>query len=147
MAQPTQRRTILMTGQPSAATVPCFLMYGHGEPALDLGRPPASYGVLVVQVGRAVKVHHCGFRHHKVGFLGGRPRGLLRATMTPWQKISPPQTPHGSARSIAPAKQAVRREHWRQYALAWSISSGRSENHRSPCPCRHGSKSARTMLG
>lgn len=63
--------------------------------------------------------------------LGGRPRGLLRAMIAPWWKISPPQTPHGSARSSAPARQAVRSGQGRQCALACSSSAGSSENHRS----------------
>lgn len=64
----------------------------------------------------------------------------------PWRKISPPQTPYGSARSSAPARQAVRSGHCWQHALARSSSSGSSENHISPCPCWQGSRSA-TVAG
>ena len=64
----------------------------------------------------------------------------------PW-KISPPQTPHGSARSVASARQAVRSGHWWQYALACSSSPGRSENHRSPRPRWQGSSSASAADG
>jgi hypothetical protein len=79
--------------------------------------------------------------------LGGRPGGVLRAMMAPRWEISPPQTPHGSARSVAPARQAVRSGHWWQSALACSSSPGRSENHRSPCPRWQGSRSASAADG
>lgn len=79
--------------------------------------------------------------------LGGRPRGLLRARMAPWWKISPPQTPHGSARSSAPARQAARSGHCWQHALACSSSSGSSENHSSPPPRWQGSGSASAAGG
>ena len=36
--------------------------------------------------------------------LRGRPRGRLRATISPWTKSSPPQTPHGSRRWRAPER-------------------------------------------
>jgi hypothetical protein len=74
--------------------------------------------------------------------LDGRPRGLLRAAMAPWWKISPPQTPQGSARSSASARQAVRSGHCWQDALACSSSAGSSENHSSPPPRWQGSGSA-----
>jgi hypothetical protein len=49
--------------------------------------------------------------------------------ITPRVKISPPQTPHASARSIAPARQGRRSGHPRHAALACSRSAGTSENH------------------
>lgn len=61
--------------------------------------------------------------------------------MAPLWKISPPQTPYGSARSSAPARQAVRSGHCWQHTLACSSSSGSSENHFSPPPCWQGSRS------
>ena len=67
---------------------------------------------------------------------------FLHAMMAPAWKISPPQTPHGSARSSAPARQAVRSGHCWQCALACSSSAGNSENHRSLGPRWHGSGSA-----
>ena len=50
-----------------------------------------------------------GERTHQAatGFLRGRPRGRLRATTTPWTKSCPPQTPHGSRRSRAPARHSL----------------------------------------
>ena len=39
------------------------------------------------------------------GCFRGRPRGRFRATTTPLMNSSPPQTPHGSRRSRAPARQ------------------------------------------
>ena len=38
----------------------------------------------------------------------GRPRGRLRGTISPRRNSSPPQTPHGSRRSSAPARHAIR---------------------------------------
>src|SRR5215469_5406769 len=49
--------------------------------------------------------------------------------ITPLLKISPPQTPHGSPRSTAPARHGRRSGHRRQAALASSRSAGTSENH------------------
>ena len=66
--------------------------------------------------------------------LRGRPRGRLRLTIEPRSKISPPQTPQGSARSSAAAR------HWRrigqlaQSILARSRSAGVSANHKSGSP-------------
>ena len=56
--------------------------------------------------------------------LRGRPRGRFRAITTPRSKISPPQTPQGSARSRAPARQASRRGHPPHRALATSSWAG-----------------------
>jgi hypothetical protein len=50
--------------------------------------------------------------------LGGRPRGLFCAVIAPRVKISPPQTPHGSRRSTARARQNPWIGQVRQYALA-----------------------------
>jgi hypothetical protein len=46
------------------------------------------------------------YRRHDCasGLVRGRPRGLLRAVITPRSKSSPPHTPHGSARAAAPAE-------------------------------------------
>jgi hypothetical protein len=60
--------------------------------------------------------------------LAGRPRGRFSAMITPWSKISPPQTPHGSARSTAPARHASRSGQVRHDALASSRSATWSEN-------------------
>jgi hypothetical protein len=64
-----------------------------------------------------------------LGVLGGRPRGRFRAVIAPRVKISPPQTPCGSWRSSALARQEPRIGQGAQCALASSRSSGRSENH------------------
>ncbi len=60
----------------------------------------------------------------------GRPRGLLWSMIRPRSKIWPPQTPVGSARSTAPARQGCRRGQPWQYSLARLRSAGRFENHR-----------------
>ena len=70
--------------------------------------------------------------------LRGRPRGRLRATITPWTKSSPPQTPHGSPRSRAPERQAARAGHVPHRALANSTPSGVSANHSSASFSRQG---------
>src|SRR5215469_3139720 len=49
--------------------------------------------------------------------------------IAPLLKISPPQTPHASRRSTAPARHGRRSGHRRQAALASSRSAGTSENH------------------
>ena len=64
------------------------------------------------------------------GFLGGRPRGRLLTTIRPFSISSPPQTPQGSARSIAPLTQSAASEHLLQIALARAMSSGMSEKNR-----------------
>ena len=51
--------------------------------------------------------------------------------IAPRSKISPPQTPHGSRRSSAPARQASRAGQSRQNAFACSSSAGVSANQRS----------------
>src|SRR6478736_2372780 len=71
----------------------------------------------------------------------GRPRGLFRAMTTPWSKISPPQTPHGSLRSSAPARQAALAGHSAQSTLARSRSSGFSAKNRSGSPLWQGRSS------
>ena len=58
---------------------------------------------------------------------GGRPRRRFSATGTPSTKISPPQTPHGSSRSMAAARHCVRATQGEQIALARAMSSGSSE--------------------
>lgn len=72
------------------------------------------------------------------GFFGGRPRPRLRETTAPCSKISPPQTPQGSPRSRAPAKQAERIGQLMHNCLARSSSAGDSENQRSASPVWHG---------
>ena len=52
--------------------------------------------------------------------LRGRPRGRLRGTIVPLISNSPPQTPQGSPRSSAPARQASLARHPRHIALACS---------------------------
>src|SRR6266566_4080572 len=47
----------------------------------------------------------------------------------PLSNISPPQTPHGSPRSTAPARHGRRSGHVSHSALASSRSAGWSENH------------------
>ena len=77
-----------------------------------------------------------------LGLLGGRPRGLFSVVIAPWAKIWPPQTPCGSWRSTAPARQIRRIGQGWQYALASSRSAGRSENHSCGFSRRHGSGSS-----
>src|SRR5665811_1756397 len=72
------------------------------------------------------------------GSLRGRPRGRLRATIDPWTKSSPPQTPHGSSRSSALARHSARTGHAPQRVLASSTSAGRSANQSSALYSRHG---------
>src|SRR3954466_4060462 len=76
---------------------------------------------------------------HAATSLRGRPRGRLRAITTPRSKISPPQTPQGSARSRAPARQAARIGQPAQKLLASSRCAGLSANHSSGSSTRHGS--------
>src|SRR3954469_18929827 len=71
--------------------------------------------------------------------LRGRPRGRLRGTTTPWMKSSPPQTPHGSRRSRAPARHVVRRGQSVHRDFAYSTSSGDSAKKSSGSNDRHGS--------
>ena len=61
--------------------------------------------------GQRSRCHAATFR--------GRPRGRFRAMTTPWSKISPPQTPQGSPRSSAPARQAARAGQSAQSTLAF----------------------------
>ena len=70
----------------------------------------------------------------RLSLLGGRPRDLFSEMIAPWVKISPPQTPCGSWRSTAPARQNRRIGQGWQYALASSRSAGRSENQARPHP-------------
>src|SRR5690606_10895999 len=72
------------------------------------------------------------------GCLRGRPRGRLRAMITPRWKISPPQTPHGSPRSSAPARHASRTGQPAHSRLARSRYAGASANHRSGSPAWQG---------
>ena len=69
----------------------------------------------------------------------GRPRGRLRGTTTPWTNHSPPQTPHGSRRSRAPARHARRAGQSWQRVLAYSTSAGASAKKSSGSFTRHGS--------
>ncbi len=73
--------------------------------------------------------------------LGGRPRGLS-VMIAPRAKISPSQTPWGSCRSAAPARQTRRIGQGWQYALASCRSAGRSENHSCGFSRWHGSWSS-----
>lgn len=58
--------------------------------------------------------------------LRGRPRGRLSAMTAPFSSNSPPQTPHGSPRCSAPARQAARIGQPRHSALACRRSCGSS---------------------
>jgi len=58
--------------------------------------------------------------------LRGRPRGRLCGTIAPLISNSPPQTPQGSLRSSAPARQASLAGHPRHIAFACSTSCGDS---------------------
>src|SRR5690606_14876974 len=114
--------------------------------APDTGRapgPPASRGTwlspgLLVMVG-AVQA--------ATGFFRGRPRGRLRGTTVPCRTSCPPQTPHGSERSRAPARHSCRIGQSAHRALASSTSSGSSANHRSAGCCRHGRSVPRSSVG
>jgi hypothetical protein len=57
--------------------------------------------------------------------------GACGGLMWPWSKISPPQTPQGSRRLIAPARQARRTGQSPHNRLARSNSAGVPANHRS----------------
>ena len=74
--------------------------------------------------------------------LGGRPRVLFSGMIAPRARISPPQTPCGSPRCTAPARQARRTGQGWQYALASCRSAGRSENHSWGFSRWHGSGSS-----
>ncbi len=73
------------------------------------------------------------------------PRGLFVVMTKPLTKISPPQTPCGSWRSAAPARQARRIGQERQWVLASSRSAGCSENHSWAFSRRHGSGSSSAL--
>src|SRR5690606_17363754 len=78
-------------------------VFGRGAGGLVSGR---DHRGLLLGVVREGTVDRAGGVHAVTGFLRGRPRGRFRATTTPWTNSSPPQTPHGSRRSLAPARQA-----------------------------------------
>src|SRR5262249_4507293 len=63
--------------------------------------------------------------------LRGRPRARLRGTISPLMNSSPPHTPQGSLRSIAPARHFPLAGQLRQSDLASSTSSGDSAKNRS----------------
>ena len=63
--------------------------------------------------------------------LRGRPRGRLRGTTTPATTSWPPQTPHGSRRSSAPARQASRSGQGDAQRLGGLDVGGDSANQRS----------------
>src|SRR5690606_14833452 len=84
--------------------------------------------------------------HAVTGFLRGRPRGRFRATTTPWTNSSPPQTPHGSRRSLAPARQASTSGQVRQRDLAYSTSAGDSAKKTSGSYERQGTGTPRFWL-
>ncbi|CAB5068208.1 unannotated protein [freshwater metagenome] len=64
------------------------------------------------------------------GCLGGRPRPRLCATGTPSTSSWPPHTPQGSARSTAPARQALASGHFEQIALARAMVNASSLKNR-----------------
>ena len=72
--------------------------------------------------------------------LRGRPRGRLRGTIAPRSSNSPPQTPQGSLRSSAPARQANLARHFRH--IAFEPPAGLDPAHRvlsglATAPYRH----------
>ena len=69
--------------------------------------------------------------------LRGRPRARLCGTMAPCISNSPPQTPQGSLRSSAPARQAILALHPRHMAFACPTSCGDSAKNSSGS-CVHG---------
>src|SRR3954454_7857118 len=82
--------------------------------------------------------------HAAISFLRGRPRGRLRGTTTPCRTSSPPQTPHGSRREIASARQVERVGQSMQRALARSTSTGDSAKKRSGSTRWQGSACSRS---
>jgi hypothetical protein len=70
--------------------------------------------------------------------LRGRPGGRLRGITVPCCTISPPQTPHGSARSTAAARHSRRIGHLAHSSLARSRPAGAGENQRSGSCWRQG---------
>src|SRR6478609_6058862 len=115
---------------------------------LHLGAPVRN-DVLVDGAGRLggldVQSDHARTRAHAAtSDLRGRPRGLLRGTTTPWTNHSPPQTPQGSARSSAPARQSRRAGQVVQSDLAYSTSAGESAKNSSGSLTRQGSCSSAT---
>ena len=87
-----------------------------------------------------------GRDQHEVGGGGHAATSDLRGAATrplaghddAGEKSSPPQTPHGSRRSRAPARQASRSGQGPQRALAGSTSAGDSANHSSGSSTRTG---------
>ncbi len=75
----------------------------------------------------------------------GRPRGRLRAMTAPRSKISPPQTPHGSRRSSAPARQARRAGQSRHSALAAPARPGRRRTRGRRPATRQGTSSGHSL--
>ena len=69
--------------------------------------------------------------------LRGLPRRRLRATTAPPWNSSPPQTPHGSPRSSAPARQQPRWEQEAHSLFAHSISPASSEKNSPACGPTH----------
>ena len=77
----------------------------------------------IVVVG---SVRHRPFDQAATASLRGRPRGRLRGTISPRRNSSPPQTPHGSARAMAPARQTILAAQLPHSDFANSTSSGDS---------------------
>ena len=111
----------------TASFAPMFLMAGRGAPDM----PAACRRLLrsFVDLVGGELLHDQRMHAVLLGVLGGRPRGRFRAVIAPRVKISPPQTPCGSWRSSAPARQEPRIGQGAHCALASSRSPGRSENH------------------
>src|SRR5437879_348326 len=91
-------------------------VWGRGACGLAGGR---LHQGLLLGVVRERAVDGSRDVHAATGFLRGRPRGRFRATTTPWTNSSPPQTPQGSRRSLAPARQASISGQVRQRDLAY----------------------------
>src|SRR4051794_23878496 len=86
--------------------------------------------------------HGGGSATHAAASLRGRPRGRLRGITTPERNSSPPQTPHGSRRSRAPARHSARTGQSWHSAFASSTSLGDSAKYSSGFSLRHGSSAS-----
>ncbi len=131
---PCQMGTVMFRRQPGVCV--------HGLPPFVCSKPVhlmASVLLVLVSVlvraGAAVacasRLLPHGSSQAATSVLRGRPRGRLRGTTSPRRNSSPPQTPQGSRRSRAPAKQTSRMGHPRHRALADSTSAGSSAKNRS----------------
>src|ERR1017187_5347401 len=129
---------LLGVGQPTLCrlgTAGCPVKRAYPQ-RLALLRSPGEHrllmrsGRLVGQVHDSPPLLICSLlertAHAATSVLRGRPRGRLRGTTSPRRNSWPPQTPHGSRRSKAPARQARRAGQSRHSSLADSTSWGDS---------------------